>query len=275
MVAVAGPVFERGAIAHSYACRAGRGQHAALRAVRGWLGQSDWFWNGDVSKYYDSIDHSLLRSLLARRFRERRLLSLFDNLLSSYARVDGKGLPIGALTSQYLGNFYLDPFDHWIVQTRKIVRYTRYMDDVLAICDRVTLAALRPEAEATLEGLGLTLKHGGRLNRCMLGVPYLGFVLYPDRIRLNRQGRRRLRRRWKNLEASFAAGGITEAELQSRAESLFAHARFGDDVSWRRAVAAFTRIREAHEPAPGPAGRFVEQHGRMVPLGEPQQEQAG
>jgi hypothetical protein len=275
LVAVAGPVFERGAIAHSYACRAGRGQHAALCQVRRWLRHGDWFLKLDVAKFYDSVDHDILRALLARRFREHRLLDLLDRLLASYAFSPGKGLPIGALTSQYLGNFYLDPFDRWAKQTCQCHRYLRYMDDLLFLGEPHTLRMWREASAAALEGLGLRMKNGGVLNHATLGVPYLGFVLYPGRVRLNRPGRRRLRRRLRDLEREWENARVGDAELQARAEALFAHARFGDDLGWRRMVTCFSRIGETQEPDPRPAGRLLEQYRQELPLGVSQQEQAG
>ena len=146
------------------------------------------------------------------------------------------------------------------------------MDDMLFIADHSTLSAARLAASDVLGGMGLRVKACGVLNRCELGVPWLGFTLYPDRARLNPQGRKRLRRKLATLEHSFLAGELGEAELQSRSESLFAHAQCADDVAWRRMVLTFSRIREAQEPASRPARRLVEQHGQELPLGDPQQE---
>jgi RNA-directed DNA polymerase len=274
VVAVAGPVFERGAIAQSHACRTGRGQHAALTSARGWTRTGEWFLKADVAKYYDSVEHDRLRESLARRFRERRLLALFDALLASHAAAPGRGLPIGALTSQYLGNFYLDPFDHWVTQGRHMPRYLRYMDDFLCFGPPDALRALRDGSEAILAGLGLRLKHGGLLNRCELGVPWLGFVVYPDRVRLNRPGRRRLRRRLKDLERGWERGTVDDAGLQARSEALFAHARSGDDLAWRRMVSQFSRLGETQGPQPRDPRRLVDQHREEVPLGLSQQEEA-
>ena len=200
-------VFERGAIAQSYACRVGRGQHAALAQLRRWLQPDDWFLKVDIAKFYDSVNRQILRLQLARRFRERRLLDLLNRLLASYACREGKGLPIGALTSQYLGNFYLDPIDHWVKQSRQLpplyALYGRH-----AVSGGAGAASRESGATATVRwmGLGLQIKNGGILNRATLGVPYLGFVLYPDRIRLNRLGRRRLRRRCTTSSTAWAHG---------------------------------------------------------------------
>lgn len=265
LIAVAGPVIERGAIAHSYACRAGRGQHAALRQARRWASAADWFFKADVRKFYDSVEHARLRGMLGRRLRERRLLRLFDHLLASYATAPGKGLPIGALPSQYLGNFYLDPVDHWIQQTLRPAGYLRYMDDLLLFGGAAELAAARAALPGVLAGYGLELKHGGILNRCALGVPWLGFVLYPDRVRLNRLGRRRLRRRLKDLERDAQRGRVDEAELQARSEALFAHARFADDLAWRRMVTGFSRLGEEAEAA---AERSADIPVRFRPVGQ-------
>ena len=104
LIGVTGPVFESGALAHSYACRRGKGQHAAVATARAWTRRTGWYGKMDVRKFYDSVDHAILRRLLARRFRERRLLRLFDLLLDSYCSSPGKGLPIGALTSSARSN---------------------------------------------------------------------------------------------------------------------------------------------------------------------------
>lgn len=131
IINVAGPIFERGAFHHSYACRTGKGQHAALIQAQAWTRRTLWYGKMDIRRYYDSVDHDVLRQRLQRRFREHRLLNLFDQLLASWSVADGKGLPIGALTSQYLANFYLDAFDANMKASGMCPRYLRYMDDIV------------------------------------------------------------------------------------------------------------------------------------------------
>jgi len=278
LIRVTGPVLEQGAIPHSFACRAGRGLHKALRYARRWTRPGRWYGKMDVTKFYDSIDHSRLKMMLRRRFREERLLHLWESLLNSYRTSPGKGLPIGALTSQYLGNFYLDPVDHAMTAHPSVCRYARYMDDMVVWAgpgeSGERLREVRSLACDRLADLGLKLKHGGEWNRCDQGVPFLGFVIYPGRIRLNEQGRRRLRLRWHRLEREQRLGRISESALQERSESLFAHARTGDDAAWRRAVVRFSRIRDVQGPEPRDARGLLEQRRGQVPLGVSQQEEA-
>ncbi|WP_369677271.1 RNA-directed DNA polymerase, partial [Klebsiella pneumoniae] len=65
----------------------------------------------DVSKFYPSIDHEILKQLLERKFKDRRLLSLMFKIVDS---VEGSGVPIGSYLSQYLANYYLAYFDHYL-----------------------------------------------------------------------------------------------------------------------------------------------------------------
>ena len=281
IIAVLGPVMERGAIAHSYACRAGRGQHAALAQARTWTRRADWYGKGDVEKFYDSVDHGRLLRRLQRRFRETKVLDLWARVLDSYAvdAAGSQGLPIGALTSQYLGNFFLDAVDQAIQRTGKAERYLRYMDDMVVWGSQDDVREVRFRMADTLEGMGLRLKHGGEWNRCVRGVPMLGFVVYPDRMRLNRMGRKRLRRKLGAVERAGVRGWMDEREEQERVTALFAHAGIADDGAWRTMVLRLSpRGREEFGDGQGPAAReswrFVERNRQELPLGEPQQERS-
>ena len=81
----------------------------------------------DVSKFYPNIDHEILKKLLRKKFKDKRLLRLLDLIIDSYP--GEKGVPIGSYLSQYLANFYLCYFDHWLKEVCKEKSVTRYMDD--------------------------------------------------------------------------------------------------------------------------------------------------
>jgi RNA-directed DNA polymerase len=238
IVQVTGPVLERSLVFHSYACRKGKGQHAAARAAQGFCRRHPFYLKMDMEKFYDSIPHDRLMGLLERRFRERRLLGLFGSLLDSHCIRPEHGLPIGNLTSQYLGNLYLDRFDHWLVEAQGTPGHVRYMDDVVVWGGQEFLVGLARRAREWLwQELGLEVKHDGEVNRCSRGLPFVGWVVYPDRLRLGKGARSRFGRKLRQLERSFRRGRIGERELQVRGTALCAAVEQGNTAALRAAVA--------------------------------------
>jgi RNA-directed DNA polymerase len=69
------PVYERSFIADSYACRAGKGTHAAVRRCHALAGRFPWVLKCDIRKFFPSIDHAILKAQLARKIKDRRVLA--------------------------------------------------------------------------------------------------------------------------------------------------------------------------------------------------------
>lgn len=238
MVRIAGPMLERSLIYHCYACRKGKGQHAAALAAQSFSRKAPFYLKMDIDKFYDSIPHQRLMQILERRFREKQLLALFERLLASYDKKSGRGLPIGNLTSQYLGNLYLDPFDHWITEEQGLGNYVRYMDDMVVWGTRERLKKVKRDAGVFLgDDLRLAVKHDGELNRCSQGVPFVGWVVYPDKLRLGGGAKKRFSRRIRRIEKAYRSGLIDEHELHERGTALYAAVEQGDTTGLRAAVA--------------------------------------
>jgi len=112
-----------------------RGIHLALnrlkKALKTDVENTQYCLKLDVKKYYPNIDHDILKNKLARIFKDKDLLWLLGEIIDSIE--GGKGLPIGNYTSQYLGNFYLSDFDHWLKEVKKVKYMYRYMDDVIIL----------------------------------------------------------------------------------------------------------------------------------------------
>lgn len=82
----------------------------------------------DVHHFYPSINHRILKRLLRKKFKDHDLLTLLDIIIDSHPP---KGVPIGSYLSQYLANFYLAYFDHWLKEKLHLKYVVRYMDDLL------------------------------------------------------------------------------------------------------------------------------------------------
>lgn len=90
------------------------------------------------------------------------------------------GIPIGNLTSQWFGNFYLNKLDHFIKHTLGVRYYGRYVDDfVIVHPDKERLKSLIPRIERfLLEELGLQLHPRKRyLQHYSKGVVFLGAAI--------------------------------------------------------------------------------------------------
>ena len=143
--------------------RKGKGTHAAARYAFKCAERSTYFLKLDVRKYFDSNDHTVLKSLLCRIIKDTRCLELLFSVIDSYETSYGDfkghsplgegvaenavggwsegetspscGLPIGNLTSQFFANLYLSPLDHFVLEQLKPKGYVRYMDDMVIFSD--------------------------------------------------------------------------------------------------------------------------------------------
>lgn len=122
-------------IADTYACIKGRGIHKCMENVHRDL-MSDkagtkYCLKIDIRKFYDNVDHSVLKRILRITIADESLLWLLDSIIDSNGKE--KGLPIGNFTSQYLANLYLAYFDHWVKEYLGVKYYYRYMDDIVVL----------------------------------------------------------------------------------------------------------------------------------------------
>ena len=231
------PYFERQQIFDSYASRKQKGTYAALARAAGFNRKFTWFLQLDVRKYFDSIHHGVMRSQLCRLFKDPQLLRIFDRILDSYAVHPGRGVPIGNLTSQYFANHYLSPADHYIRENLRIPAYVRYMDDmVLWHHDKAALLEAGHQLQAFIcDRLQQELKPFC-LNENKQGLPFLGYLLYPDTIRLARRSRQRYIRKIRQYENWLAAGIWSDKQYQNHALPLTAFTQHADAKAFRLKV---------------------------------------
>lgn len=125
------PVFVSTFTADSYSCIKGKGIHAALAAIKLALKDkagTEYCLKFDITKFYPSISHEVLKALIRRKIKDNDLLWLLDEIIDS-----APGLPIGNYLSQYFANFYLTYFDHWLKEKQGVKYYFRYADDVVIL----------------------------------------------------------------------------------------------------------------------------------------------
>src|SRR3989344_2183287 len=87
----------------------------------------------DIRKFFDSIDHTILISLIRRKVNDKDLMELIIKIIDSFHKGQGKGLPLGNVTSQIMSNIYLNELDQFIKHALKVEYYIRYCDDFVIL----------------------------------------------------------------------------------------------------------------------------------------------
>ena len=239
MMRICHPVFDNYQVFDSYASRVGKGAYKALDRACHFARRYEWFAKIDACKYFDSISHGVLLSQLSRLFKDPQLLIYFRNLLDTYQTSPGRGLPIGNLTSQYFANHYLSVADHWLKEELHVPAMVRYMDDVLILShSRKELLSWVEKYNSYLRRQLLLDVHQPVVNRVKFGIPFLGYVVYPDCLRLNRRSKLRYEAKMKELTALAGLGDMSDHDYAERALCLTAFVRKAKTDGLRRSLSA-------------------------------------
>ena len=241
--AVLDPIFEACLIDDTYACRRGKGTHAAVRRLQEFSRRMPYVLMCDVRGYFETVDQDVLKVLCRRKLKDKSLLSLLDRIIEHPlpGGKRGKGVPIGNLTSQYFANLYLGELDHYVKDRLRLPGYIRYMDDIAVFADdkprlHLAIAAIR---DFLYETLRLELRDERTLlSPVAQGVPFLGFRVFPGLIRLDGRKLARLRRRVRVREAAYRLGRIDEDDLAQSVRSMVGHVCHTDSLQARKRVFA-------------------------------------
>ena len=235
------PLFDRRMIYDSYACRTGKGAHAAVKRAQQFSRRWRYVLQFDVKKFFASVDHAVLKRLLHKIIKDPSVLAILTQIIDhpTGEHAVSKGLPIGNLTSQHFANLYLNELDHLCKDTLRIKGYVRYMDDCLVFApNKKTLWQYLAVIEGFLQQhLHLQLKPSAtRVVPVSEGIAFLGFRLFPHIVRLNQRTLRRFRRGLKNKEQAFLQGKITTEQWVHSVSAMLAHIRHANSLRLRQGL---------------------------------------
>jgi retron-type reverse transcriptase len=263
LVRVTQPLFERAFIGDSYANREGKGTHAALDRAQHFARRYRYVLQCDVREFFPSIDHAILKDLLARKLACPDTLRLCGLILDGGAGLlDGeytpvffpgddllaaarpRGLPIGNLTSQFWANVYLNELDQCVKRELGCAAYLRYVDDFLLFADdKPRLWAWKEAIRERLAALRLTLhERSSTVYPVANGIPFLGFRLYPDRRRLKRRNAVMAGRRLRRAARAHARGECRMFGVWQTYLGWEAHAAHGNSGGLRVRMLAQTAV---------------------------------
>ena len=209
------PIFIKTFIYDTYAAIPNRGMHLALKRLHKSMKDREgtqYCLKFDIKKFFPSIDTEILKQLIRRKFKDKDVLWLLDDIIDS---TNGQGVPIGNYTSQYFGNFYLTYFDHWMKEEKKCRHYFRYMDDIVVLHhSKEYLHELRKEIEDYLHGnLRLSLKENWQVFPTYVrGVDFVGYRSFGDYTLLRKSTAKKMKRKMRVISKR---GYFKETDLNS------------------------------------------------------------
>lgn len=248
------PIFDRTFVATSFACRPGKGTHAAADYVQRALQQvprDSYYVQLDVRRYYYNIRHALLRRLIERKIKDRRAVDLWMQFADTgESETPGIGLPIGCLMSQLSGLIYLDPLDHFVKRDLGIRHYARYVDDFLLIgLDRRDAEACAQAIERFLDvHLSLRLSRL-TIARVTRGINFVGYRTWASRRFVRKHSLFTFRRSVRAGRIESVVSSLGHARKTASLRHMLNTTRTADHGLHHRLPQAYRRLDHLHARA--------------------------
>lgn len=227
--------FEKIQIYDSYATRLNKGTYKAICRANYFSSKYKYFLKLDIKKYFDSINHDILKNQLQKIFKDKQLLNIFFNIIDSYKTKNNKGIPIGNLTSQYFANHYLAIFDHFVKENLKINGYVRYMDDIIIWHNDVQKLNKISNTISNLlnKELDLQLKYK-IINTTKHGLNFLSYRIFVTHIELTSKSKKRFLMKLKKYNENLKHNVWTQSDYQRHALPLFAFTKHASSDGFRK-----------------------------------------
>lgn len=209
LMAIVEPIWDKLLVDNTVSCRKGKGTEAAFKLAVKYVNTNKYCLKCDISKFYPSINHDILYSIIKRKIKCKDTLWLIKDIIYSYGKQFNTTVnsPIGNYTSQWFGNLYMDFLDRIATEEWKI-DYLRYCDDFLFFSNS------KEELQRIAEQLPSLLyeKRKLKLSKIQLfptknGLDFIGYRFFPQGyILLRKRVAKTVKRRIKKLNSKVAKG---------------------------------------------------------------------
>ncbi len=243
------PIYEKIFIYDSYANRKGKGTLKALERFDVFKRQvavpypdyvTGYCLKADIKHYFETVDHNILLNIIQRRIKDKNLLFLLKNILTNYSNGEqGKGMPLGNLTSQFLANVYLNELDQYVKHALKAKYYLRYVDDFVILHKKKELLEMyKLEIDSFLQQkLQLELHPlKSKILPLHKGITFLGFRIFYHHKLLRKSNWRAAKRKIILMKNDFDDDMIGYDAVYSSMVGWFAYAKQANTSKIRKTI---------------------------------------
>lgn len=257
---VLAPILDKKLIYDNSACRLGKGTHFAIGRVSKFLhdfynknGANGYFLKCDIRKFFDNIDHNVLKQKLAKVILDNDILNLLYQIIDSFEVTQDNGLPLGNQTSQWFAIFYLDGFDRLIKEKLRIKYYSRYMDDcVLIHQDKEYLRFCLEQMKEYAKQLKLNFNEKTEIFPIKNGVDYLGWHIYLTESgkvirKVKQQTKYKYKRKLKYFKKAYADNQVEFSDILQTLSSYKAHLSHGHTYKLQKKILGNFVLRKSYK----------------------------
>ncbi len=231
-------IFDPKFIFHSYSSRNLKGIHAGTKSLDKYIRKvtrnytkSGCIVKCDIKKFFDSIDHNILLDIISKQVVDKKFVCLIEEIIHSFEKTKGRGLPLGNVTSQIFSNIYLNEMDQFIKHSLRAKYYIRYCDDFVLVSDSVKFLEGCVEEIKIFCTKKLSLQlHPNKIvfRKIHQGIDFLGYVKLPNRSILRTKTKNRLLKKLTHLKEAFNNGTVEAKHMEDVTQSylgLLAHCK--------------------------------------------------
>lgn len=244
LLAIIGPLFEKGFIFDSYAFRIGKSVHKALKRFDCFrrkvapkrFPNSGFILKADIRNYYPEVNHTILIRLIKERIKDAEIIRLVKTFLKNQAQ-SNKGISTGAPLSQLFANIYLNKLDYYVKHTLKQEFYLRYCDDFMILKKKSRpLEEAKAKIERFLkERLCLSLNQDKtKIARTNKGVDFLGYKVFYFYKLIRKRNLNAFKERLLVWQRQLREKRISAKDITLRIRGWVEYARYADSYKIRK-----------------------------------------
>lgn len=178
----------------------------------------------DIKRFFDTVDHEILKTLLRRRVQDAHLLKIIDTIIDSFTKPHENkiGIPLGNVTSQLFANIYLHELDDFIKRTLREKFYLRYCDDFIILSNNEN--HLRSLIVLIQEFLKANLRLELHPNKVFIrklnqGIDFIGYILFSNHVLLRTHTKQRMKKRLKKTQELYLDGVLDSTTMDQQLQS--------------------------------------------------------